>query len=242
MNVREATEGELADWDTHTVDPPGGHVLQSVAWARHRAASGWQPLHLVLGDGARVLGLRRLWPLLRGPVAGASAYVPRGPIPRDITATAGEAVAVAEWLASRGVDVVAVDPEVSADTPYGAAMAQAGFRQIEEIQPSRHRVGLPLRGADEDGVLAAVAKSTRQRIRRAERDETVVVRHDSRAGDDVGDGFAGPAEGTRAALDRFYDLLLETGERRHFAFGPRRRYLAWWKAAHAAGHLILLEA
>jgi lipid II:glycine glycyltransferase (peptidoglycan interpeptide bridge formation enzyme) len=44
------------------------------------------------------------------------------------------------------------------------------------------------------------------------------------------------------ALDRFYSLLLETGERLQFTFGPRDAFLAWWRAAHRAGHLILLEA
>ena len=45
-----------------------------------------------------------------------------------------------------------------------------------------------------------------------------------------------------AALDRFYDLLLETGERRQFSFGPRGAFVAWWRAALEAGHLVYLEA
>src|SRR5439155_856396 len=82
-----------------------------------------------------------------------------------------------------------------------------------------------------------------QRIRKADDDGTTVVRHDGRvppAG--VGDGFAAPAEPTEIALDRFYDLLLETGERRQFSFGPRDAYLAWWRSALRAGHLVYLEA
>jgi lipid II:glycine glycyltransferase (peptidoglycan interpeptide bridge formation enzyme) len=58
----------------------------------------------------------------------------------------------------------------------------------------------------------------------------------------VGEGFDAPGEPTDIALDRFYDLLLETGERRHFAFGPRDAFLAWWRAALRAGHLVYLEA
>jgi hypothetical protein len=45
----------------------------------------------------------------------------------------------------------------------------------------------------------------------------------------VGEGFVAPAEPTEIALDRFYDLLLETGERRHFSFGPRETALGWWR-------------
>ena len=43
-------------------------------------------------------------------------------------------------------------------------------------------------------------------------------------------------------MDRFYDLLLETGERRHFSFGPRAGFVGWWRAALDAGHLVYLEA
>jgi hypothetical protein len=58
----------------------------------------------------------------------------------------------------------------------------------------------------------------------------------------VGDGFAAPSEAPEVALDRFYDLLLQTGERLHFTFGPREPFVAWWRAALAAGHLVYLEA
>ena len=148
-------------------------------------------------------------------------------------------------LAADGVDVVAADAEIPAsDSAYGAAIKAAGFVPIEEIQPSRHRVALPLPpGTDEAAALDGITKSTRQRIRAAERDAVVVVRHDRRqVGGAPGDGFVGPEEPSEVALDRFYDLLLETGERRHFGFGPREHFVPWWIAALRAGHLVYLEA
>ncbi|HKG57163.1 MAG TPA: GNAT family N-acetyltransferase, partial [Candidatus Limnocylindrales bacterium] len=112
-----------------------------------------------------------------------------------------------------------------------------------EIQPSRHRLTLPLgEGATDETVLAGISKSTRQRIRKAEREQITVVRHDARASAGVGDGFRPPAESSSVALDRFYDLLLDTAERRHFSFGPRGDFVAWWSRALAAGHLVYLEA
>jgi len=252
--VRPASPRELEAWDDLTVHPGGGHVLQSMAWAQHRAASGWRPHHLVLGDGSAVLALERPWPL----IGGGSAYLPRGPIPAgDARAMAARVGAVADWLGTRGIDVVASDAEVPAVSGYPAFLAAAGFHAIEEIQPSRHRYTLPLgRGADEAAVLAAVAKSTRQRIRAAERDGTRIVRHDaliapvgegpasvgSGPGAEPGEGFHRATEGVEFALDRFYDLLLATGERRHFGFGPRSVFVGWWRAAHAARLLVLLEA
>jgi lipid II:glycine glycyltransferase (peptidoglycan interpeptide bridge formation enzyme) len=262
LDVRPADARELEAWDDLTVRPGGGHILQSMAWARHRAASGWRPHHLVVGDGSAVLALERRWPI----IGGGSAYLPRGPIPSgDLAAVARRLEAVTAWLAGHGIDVIATDAEVPGATGYGARLAAIGFHQIEEIQPARHRFSLPLgRGADEPGILAEVAKSTRQRIRAAEGAGIVVVRHDAEveggAADSAhpgapdappgrvpgaagpGEGFVAPTETTAVALDRFYDLLLATGERRHFRFGPRPGFLAWWRAAHAARLLVLLEA
>ena len=279
MNARDARTDELADWDARTVESAGGHVYQSRAWADHQRASGWSPRFLVTDDGGRVLALTRRWRW----VPGSGAYVPRGPVGAGSAAApeilAERQIAVSEILARDGVDVVAADPEVpAADTAFRDAIRAAGFRPIEEIQPSRHRISLALdpvpapaaggRPADtgevmppadaavalprgvtggddprETAVFDGIAKSTRQRIRGAERDGLLVVRHDTRAGPDgAGEGFADPAESPSTALDRFYGLLLETGERRHFTFGPRSAFVGWWLAALAAGHLIYLEA
>lgn len=239
MNVRDATPDELTDWDERTVEALGGHVYQSRAWAEHRRRWGWRPRFLVTDDGGRVLALSRRWAL----GGGGSAYLPRGPVVGDASVLAGRQIAVAEALDRDGIDVVAADPEVPAsETDFRLAITRAGFAPIEEIQPSRHRISLPLDGSTEDDVFAAISKSTRQRIRKAADDLEPVVRHDRLGGTDPGDEFAAPSEEPAIALDRFYDLLLETGERRQFTFGPRDGFVAWWRAAFEAGHLVYLEA
>jgi lipid II:glycine glycyltransferase (peptidoglycan interpeptide bridge formation enzyme) len=246
IEPRAATADELADWDRAAVDAPGGHVYQSRGWAEHRAQRGWRPWFVAWDDGVRALALTRPWPI----VGGAGAYVPRGPRPEPGAGarTAERLVGLAGWLADRGVDVVAADPEVPAsDRGFGAGLTAGGFRAIEELQPSRHRVTRPLRGLDEDSALAAIAKSTRQRIRRAEKDGVRVVRHDRCDGGELpggtlDDGFEAPAEDAAAALDRFYTMLLATGERRSFSFGPRDEFVPWWRRALADGHLVFLEA
>ncbi len=239
--IHEATAAELADWDARTVAAPGGHVYQSRAWAEHRRTSGWRPHHLVFDDGFGVLVLTREWPW----IGGGSAYIPRGPVPAgdEPERTVERLVGVTEHLAKSGIDVVASDAEIAADTGYSERLRAIGFHPIEEIQPSRHRISLPLVGVDDETALEAIAKSTRQRIRKAEKDGIVVVRHDVRLPPDgAGEGFVAPVEATDVALDRFYDLLLETGERRQFSFGPRESFVGWWRAAHLAGHLVYLEA
>ena len=243
MNVRDALPEELDDWDAVVVEAPGGHVYQSRAWAEHRRESGWRPRFLVADDGGRALALTRSWAM----VGGGSAYLPRGPVAMGTTpgAHGARVVALADALAAEGIDVVAADAEVpDADRDYRAAIMAGGFHPIEEIQPSRHRVALPLGpGLDETAAFGAIAKSTRQRIRGAERDGVAVVRYDARPGSDgAAPDFVAPSEAADVALDRFYDLLLETGERRRFSFGPRGPFVGWWRAAHAVGHLVYLEA
>lgn len=240
--VREATGSELAVWDDWTVRRPGGHVYQSRAWAGHLARSGWRPRFLVVGEAYGVLSMERTWPLL----PGGSAYLMRGPVPSDAdpAGTLGRLVAATEALARDGIDVVATDAEVPAATGYPSLLTGAGFRPIPEIQPSRHRMTLPLGpGADEATVLAGCAKSTRQRIRGAEREGIVVVRHDRSTGAGaLAEGFAIPTEPFAAAADRFYGLLRTTGDRRHFFLGRRADFVPWWIDAHDAGMLVHLEA
>jgi lipid II:glycine glycyltransferase (peptidoglycan interpeptide bridge formation enzyme) len=249
MPVTELEGAALADWDAGAVDVPGGHVLQSRAWAEHRRTTGWMPRFLAVGE-TRTLVLVRRWPL----VGGGSAYAPRGPVGQAVAwsfdgagavpgagAVVGGAIAaVAAHLAADGIDVLAADPEVAADdASYQAALASGGFHAIDEIQPSRHRMALSL-AADEAAVFDGIAKATRQRIRRAERDRVVVVQHD--AGPWDGDRTVEPREDAGMALDRFYGLLRATGERRGFGFAGPAEFTSWWRRALAAGHLVYLEA
>lgn len=233
----------LGDWDRLTVDRPGGHVLQSMAWARHRVATGWRAHFLGFEDGVGVMALVRPWPW----VPGSGAYVPRGPIPATDApdVTVARLAATAAWLAEQGVDVVASDAEIPAEGPYRSLLGGLGWRPIEELQPARHRMSLDLPpGIDEDQVARGVTKSTRQRMRQAERGSLRIVRFDARTGSAPGDGFVVDEDpgALDAALGRAYDLAASTGGRRGFRLEPRPGYLRWWGEAHAAGHLVLLEA
>ncbi|MEJ7749144.1 MAG: GNAT family N-acetyltransferase [Candidatus Limnocylindrales bacterium] len=258
MTVRQATPEELKGWDARTVDPPGGHVYQSLAWAEHRSRTGWRAVHLVDdSDGGAALALLRPWPW----IGGSSAYLPRGPIAAGATPErlGARLAAMTDWLAERGVDVVATDAEVEASSGYRLELRRRRFRPIPEIQPSRHRVSLPLPAdGDETPVRAGLAKSTRQRINAAERANVRVARYDTAgwrpdrsaaAGRAVSAGaadlaplFEPPDRPVDSALDAFYSLLETTGDRRGFRFGPRSAFVPWWRLAHDAGHLVYLEA
>ena len=245
MRIAEATSEQLLDWDARTVDVPGGNVYQSRAWAEQRARLGWRPRFLAFDDGYRLLSLERPWKL----VGGAGAYLSRGPVAagEPVERTAERLVAAADHLAALGVDVVASDAEIEAATGYPARIEAAGFRQIEEVQPSRHRMALPLAaGGDEAAVIGEFATTTRQLIRGAERAGLRAVRFDARDWSSVADGFEAPegplAEAAAPAFDRLYDLLLAAAARRRFALGSRSAFLDWSLTGLAAGHVVLLEA
>ncbi len=241
IEFRDATPSELETWDTLTVHPAGGHVLQSRAWAEYRTRTGWQPRFLIGSDGSAVLALLRFWPLL----GSASAYVSRGPIPNGtVDELAARLGGVTEWLADNGVDVVASDAEVAAWTGYGDRIAALGYRPIEEIQPSRHRLVLKLGNrVDEDTAFGEVAKSTRQRIHQAERQGIKTVRYDATVeDDDLGPDFLSREGSPEGALTRFHGFLEATGRRRRFALSARSSFLDWSHVAYRAGYLVLLEA
>jgi len=244
IEFREATEPELRAWDDRTVRPAGGHVLQSRAWAEYRRRAGWRPIHLVGSDDSGILALVKPWPL----VGGSSAYISRGPIPTGASADvlASRLDGATRWLTAHGVDVLAADAQIRADTGYADAVARRGFHPIEEIQPSRHRLSVPLpAGTTEEAALANVTKQTRQRIRKAESEGLAILRYDRDAGADgtgVGEGFTTPTRPIADALGDFYDLLVATAERRNFDVLSRRRFLDWTTSAHAAGQVLYLEA
>jgi len=209
--VTEAAPTMPLAWDALTVDPPGGHLLQGAAWADHRREQGWRPSFVRFDDGRRALVLTHD----RRPLPGFVAYAPRGPIAAgDPTeGVASRAAALADWLRGQGASILAVDPELGADPAYDAAMAQAGFRPTEEIQPSRHRLILDLpRGVEDAGLLAGMSKSTRQRIHAAEHGGTM-VREDR-------DG---------RHLDAFAEFMDATARRKRFNFGSERGFTRWWR-------------
>ena len=244
--VREAAPEELTSWDGRVVDVPGGDVQQSLAWGLQRERTGAVPYHLVLDDGSVALVLGRRRRLL----GGGRAYVPRGPVAAGAgpEVVAGRLAAIATWAREAGFDVIVADPEVPVATGFPALIAGLGFHQVEEIVPSRHRLGVPIPpGADEAALLARITPKTRQQLLAAERRGLRIRRYDRLAGEVAGAGVEAPPpdrlqDAAEEAFSRFHGLLVATGERRGFSAGSRPAALAWWHAALAAGHLLLLEA
>ena len=212
------------DWDASVVDVPGGDVHQSTLNAEHRAGQGWRPHFVTFEDGRRALVLLRARP----PIPGSTAYAPRGPVPAgDPPGTvAARAAGLARWARTEGASVLAVDPILRASPGYDAAVAAAGFREIDELQAERHRMILDFpAGASVDAMLASVSKGTRQRIRAAEE-----------AGLRVGEAS------DLASIDRFAAIYETTAERKRFWIGRPEAMVAWWRRLIDGGRGLLLVA
>jgi len=211
-------------WDALVVATPGGHVMQGTAWAAHRRSQGADPRFITFSDGHGVLVVLRHQPL----AVGSIATVRRGPAHAggsgaDLAARVG---VLAAALGEAGARELFVDPELDADAGYDAAMDALGAAVTEEYQPSIHVMRLPLPpGTTEEAAWAAVAKTTKQRVRGAERVGTVVRR------DETGE-----------SLDAFGELLVERADALGIAMRPELGYLAAWRRLLAVGQARLLVA
>jgi lipid II:glycine glycyltransferase (peptidoglycan interpeptide bridge formation enzyme) len=212
------------DWDARAVSVPGGHVMQSATWGAYRSTQGFEPHYLRFDDERVALALLRR----TAGLPGAEASVRRGPahVGESADAAAARAVALGAWAADIGARDLFLDPEREADATYAAAMDAAGFRLSEGVEPSIHVMRLDLEpGCDPDSLVARFSKSTRQRIRAAERAGTRVTED---------------REGER--LEEFAGLLAQRAEVVGMQLQQGTQYLRGWRALMAAGLARLLVA
>jgi hypothetical protein len=256
IQARLATPADLIDWDAQTVASPNGHVYQSLAWGEYRAAHGRPVWHIVFDDGFRMLAVGRDRPV----VGGGWAYATRGPIPDEhAVLTATRAAAAAELLADEGLDSFTVDGETPAASGLGRFLEARGFKPVEEVQTSRHRMDVNLgpvdaHNSDEKTIFGSFGATTRNNIRQAERHGLRVKRLDAGGGraeyehdspgilEGVEQVGLENAEDTERMLRGFYVMLDATAERRGFALASEDAFLDWSKRALAAGHMFYLQA
>ncbi len=222
--VIEMSTEAPADWDARAVAAPGGHVMQGTAWAAHRRAQGAEPRFVTFKDGHAALVILRHQPLAPGSIA----TVRRGPAHAGDSgpALAARIGVLASSLAATGARELFVDPELDADQGYESAMDAMGAVACDEYQPSIHVMRLDLApGSSEDDVWESVARTTRQRVRAAEKAGTT-VRHDD----------------TGSSLDAFGELLVERADALGIAMRPELGYLSAWRRFLEAGQAHLLVA
>lgn len=201
-----------------------GHVLQSDAWGRIRAAQGWRVEQLRVGDPLPVALL--MWRSL--PAGQRFGYVPRGPVfdhaePAQLEAVLG---ALAERAREERAIFLKVDAEIAADRrDLADLLTRHGFkRSAQDVQPILATLQIDLR-QPEDATFAKLDKDTRWSVRTAtKRGVEIEERSDD------------------AALHAFYDLYVETGRRAGFITRPWWYYERVWRTLLDERHATLFCA
>jgi peptidoglycan pentaglycine glycine transferase (the first glycine) len=219
-------------WNAFVEHAPYRSFPQLWEWGELREPSGWRPIRIAVGErpdqplaGAQVL-IRRV------PLVGwRLGYAPRGPIGQvDDPAVRDALLAAFRDLArDERIATLKVDPEATADDPFGAALLAPPWRRAAKVQPPRTRV-IDL-ARDEDALLAATRQKHRQYIHKAERSGIRVQEIDHRFPADVA-----------TALADFYGIYRHTAERAGFVIRAPGYYERVWRLFAPAGHARLFFA
>lgn len=199
-----------AGWDDAAARGPGGHVMQSTAWAHIREAQGWRAEFLRPGGGHALV----LWRSIPGGMG--FGYCPRGPIAASDALEGALSALATHARATPGALVLKVDPERTA-AEAGEALRAAGFRRGPDIQPVIATLVSPLEG-DPDRLLAGLEKDTRWSVRQAEKRGVELYRGT-----------------TDEDLRAFYDLYALTGRRAGFITRAEAYYRLVWRTLIDAG-------
>jgi lipid II:glycine glycyltransferase (peptidoglycan interpeptide bridge formation enzyme) len=219
-------------WNAFVERAPYRSFPQLWEWGELREPAGWRPIRVAVGErpdqplaGAQVL-VRKV------PLVGWSlGYAPRGPIGQldDPAIRDSLLVALRDLAKTEGIATLKVDPEATADDPFGAALLAPPWRGAAKVQPPRTRV-IDL-ARDEDALLAATRQKHRQYVHKAERAGILVEEIDAKSPDLV-----------EAALADFYGIYRHTAERAGFVVRVPDYYERVWRLFAPGGHARLFFA
>src|SRR5690349_17113643 len=155
-------ENDQEIWDEKIVEK-GGHPLQLWAWGEVKRAHGWEAERVIVRSEGETVGLAQLLiKHLPGPFR-ALVYVPRGPV-CDV--------------ADREVVLDAISEHVQLHHPAIVLTVEPDWEEVilpEDWHPSPNTILIPRTlilnlARTEDELLAAMAKKTRQYIRKSASD------------------------------------------------------------------------
>ena len=217
-------------WNAFVEAAPYHAFPQLWEWGEVRAAAGWRPVRLAVGEsqdrpvaGAQLL-LRRL------PLVGWHlAYVPRGPVGelddplvRGAMVDALRALGRAERIAT-----VRADPEATPDTDFGRGLRGDPWRPAPKVQPPTTRI-IDL-SVGVEALRASLKRKHRQYVNKAERSGIEIERFDGTT----------PASEMGAALADFNRIYQHTAQRAGFVARQPAYYERVWAVLAPGGHARL---
>lgn len=164
--------GQQAEWD-ELVHELGGHPLQLWGWGDVKGAHGWRPHRYRVTSGTETIGLAQV---LERPLPGPLRrflYIPRGPVCRDGDQDTVLAALTDTLRRELPAAVLSVEP------PRPQAPAGEGWRKSANTILIPHTLILDLEKSEE-ALLVAMAKKTRQYIRKSAGEGLTIRRVKSR--------------------------------------------------------------
>ncbi len=197
---------DAGTWDNLVATLPGAHPLQTWGWGEVKRATGWDAWRVALMDGATPRAAAQVLTRRVPRLPFSMLYIPRGPLldPLDQPALHALLESLRPYSRRQNAIFLKVDPPWPAGTP--TILPSAGFAPSAETVQVTDTYTIDLTRS-EDAILAAMRPKTRQYIRKAEREGTVIVR-----------------DLTGSWLDSCYQIYQETSRRAHFGLHPRDYY------------------
>jgi lipid II:glycine glycyltransferase (peptidoglycan interpeptide bridge formation enzyme) len=219
-------------WGRYVRDNPHATYLQTRAWAKVKARTGWSSM--LVGKPTGADGPVGAQVLIR-PIPAmpwSFAYAPRGPLAEEWNSgTHGAWLDVVRAAARAGgplarAALLRMDPEVEDGADVRAALERTGWRQAHDMQPRRTRI-VDL-AEDEAALWSGLRKKWRQYVNKA-RSNAVVVR-------DVD-----PTVETDA-FDTFHAVMREVSRRTALPLRSAQAFRDVWEAFAPTGESRLLFA
>ncbi len=221
-------------WNGFVESAPYRSFPQLWEWGELREGFGWHAFRVAVGEDPKGPPAAVAQVLLRRvPLVGwRLAYIPRGPVGHLDEPIVRDALTAALRSLARthGVATVKVDPEATAESPFGQALLADPWRATARVQPGRTRV-IDL-GLSEDELRAALKRKHRQYVAKAEREGITIELFDKPT-----DAATAPG-----ALDDFYRIYSYTAERAGFVARAPTYYERVWQLFAPAGHASLAFA
>jgi lipid II:glycine glycyltransferase (peptidoglycan interpeptide bridge formation enzyme) len=224
MNMRLATEADLAHWDELVAaNPDGGQVLQTLAWGDFKARWAWQPRRYVYElPGERQVAVQ--WLVRRVPLLGEVWYCPKGP---GVTTPGDYREVAAQTKAARlgGIFARFESEVLDDDISHQTELAKLGLVRANRDPGSKSTIFIDL-APGEDDILASFNQSCRRNLRKAQNGGVTVA----------------PVEPTQANLDTMFELMKATEARAHYGLRPKAYFQDYWRTQIAAGQAQILFA
>ncbi|KPL05931.1 hypothetical protein AMJ86_10365 [bacterium SM23_57] len=199
-------------WDAFLSQLPNPHILQSSQWGEFKSIFGWNVHHVIFGDTGVQILFRKL------PLGFSWGYIPKGPV--GINWEGIWPLVDRECRRRRSV-FLKVEPDVWEGNSTSKRLLSSGFHlSPHHIQPPRTLI-LDLRLSEEE-ILSQMKQKTRYNIRLASKKGVLVSPSDD--------------------IHRFYQLMVETGDRNEYGIHSLDYYQMAYDIFHPSGLCEMLLA